>query len=183
MQDNSPDPGVLHAYDAGDLTNDLYNSNQAGSRDTLDVASKFNIPLVANGKVFVASNGQLTAFGLLPLNYFPAQDSILGSVALEPRQWWNMPGRSRKETRNPLFAKRWLSPHPFDNSLRPRDHTTQFLRNYFGGFFPRRALLPAVCPQAVIHPRQAVCRQSLVTRFGNAQMRQFREQREIGPRR
>jgi fibronectin type 3 domain-containing protein len=65
-QDNNPGSGVLHAYDAGNLANELYNSNQAGSRDTLDVASKFNIPLVANGKVFVASNGQLTAFGLLP---------------------------------------------------------------------------------------------------------------------
>ena len=66
MQDNNPGNGVLHAYDAGDLANELYNSSQAGSRDALDVASKFNIPLVANGKVFVASNGQLTAFGLLP---------------------------------------------------------------------------------------------------------------------
>jgi len=66
MQDNNPGNGVLHAYDASDLANELYNSSQAGSRDALDVASKFNIPLVANGKVFVASNGQLTAFGLLP---------------------------------------------------------------------------------------------------------------------
>ena len=65
IQDNNPGNGVLHAYDASDLANELYNSSQAGSRDALDVASKFNIPLVANGKVFVASNGQLTAFGLL----------------------------------------------------------------------------------------------------------------------
>jgi hypothetical protein len=32
----------------------------------LDVAAKFSIPLVANGKVFVASQARLTAFGLLP---------------------------------------------------------------------------------------------------------------------
>ncbi len=66
IQDNNPGSGVLRAYDAGDLTRELYNSSQAGLRDSWDIASKFNIPLVANGQVFVASNGQLTAFGLLP---------------------------------------------------------------------------------------------------------------------
>jgi chitodextrinase len=58
--------GVLHAYDASNLGVELYNSNMAGTRDVLDVAAKFNVPLVANGKVFVASNGRLTVYGLLP---------------------------------------------------------------------------------------------------------------------
>jgi outer membrane protein assembly factor BamB len=61
-------PAVLHAYDATDLTNELYNSNQAsGSRDAPPSAAKFNPPLVANGRVYIASDaGQLTAYGLLP---------------------------------------------------------------------------------------------------------------------
>jgi hypothetical protein len=59
-------PGVLHAYDPTNLGNEFYNSNQAGTRDALDFAAKFNVPLVANGKVFIASESMLTAYGLLP---------------------------------------------------------------------------------------------------------------------
>ena len=58
--------GVLHAYNPANLANVYYDSTQAGTRDTLDLAAKFSPPLVVNGKVFVASMSQLTVFGLLP---------------------------------------------------------------------------------------------------------------------
>jgi hypothetical protein len=58
--------GTLHAYDATNLGNELYTSDQAGSRDTLDAWYKFSVPLVANGKVYVSSVSQLTVYGLLP---------------------------------------------------------------------------------------------------------------------
>ncbi len=58
--------GVLRAYDANNLEVELYNSNQAELRDRLDFATKFSVPLVANGKVFVGSVSQLTVYGLLP---------------------------------------------------------------------------------------------------------------------
>jgi hypothetical protein len=66
VQKNGTATGTLRAYDASNLSFELYNSDQAGTRDTLDVAAKFAIPLVVNGKVFVASNSKLTVYGLLP---------------------------------------------------------------------------------------------------------------------
>jgi hypothetical protein len=59
-------PGVLRAYRATNLDNELYNSDAAGPRDTLDAAAKFSVPLVVNGKVFVGSMSRLTVYGLLP---------------------------------------------------------------------------------------------------------------------
>jgi hypothetical protein len=59
-------PGVLIAYTATDLTHELYDTTQAGSRDTMDFPAKFSIPLVANGKIFIAGQTQLIAYGLLP---------------------------------------------------------------------------------------------------------------------
>jgi len=66
VQRNGVAPGGLRAYDANNLAVQLYNSDQAGSRDTLDVAAKYSVPLIANGKVYVGSMSQLTVFGLLP---------------------------------------------------------------------------------------------------------------------
>jgi hypothetical protein len=64
LETRSSSPGVLHAYDALDLTHELYNSNQAGARDALDVWQKFTVPVIANGKLYITSVGQLTIYGL-----------------------------------------------------------------------------------------------------------------------
>ncbi len=58
---------VLHAYDAQNLGNELYHSNQApGGRDQVGPGNKFVTPTVTNGKVFVATAKGVTVFGLLP---------------------------------------------------------------------------------------------------------------------
>lgn len=57
---------VLHAYDANDLSHELYNSNQApGGRDHFGVGNKFITPMVASGKVFVGTTSGVGVFGLL----------------------------------------------------------------------------------------------------------------------
>jgi hypothetical protein len=58
-------PAVLHAYDAANLATELYNSNQAGSRDHF-TDNKFITPTIANGKVYVGTPTGVIVFGLLP---------------------------------------------------------------------------------------------------------------------
>jgi outer membrane protein assembly factor BamB len=57
---------VLHAYDATDLSKELYNSTQAGTRDSFGTGNKFITPTIANGKVFVGTTNGVGVFGLLP---------------------------------------------------------------------------------------------------------------------
>jgi hypothetical protein len=58
--------GTLVAYNATNLTTELYSSsNAAGSRDQLGAGVKFAVPTVADGKVFVGSSNSVSVFGLL----------------------------------------------------------------------------------------------------------------------
>jgi hypothetical protein len=60
-------PAVLHAYAATNLATELYNSNQAsGGRDQFGAGNKNIAPVVADGKVFVATTNSVAVFGLLP---------------------------------------------------------------------------------------------------------------------
>jgi hypothetical protein len=59
-------PAVLHAYDAGDLTRELYNSTQNPARDNLGPGNKFITPTVAAGKVYVGTPNSVAVFKLLP---------------------------------------------------------------------------------------------------------------------
>ncbi|HTV50152.1 MAG TPA: hypothetical protein VME21_03125 [Steroidobacteraceae bacterium] len=57
---------VLHAYDATNLANELYNSNQAANgRDQFGSPNKFITPTIADGKVLVGTTNGVGVFGLL----------------------------------------------------------------------------------------------------------------------
>src|SRR5581483_1388500 len=58
-------PAVLHAYNTTNLGQELYNSNQAGSRDQFGAGNKFITPKIVNGKVYVGTTNGVAVFGLL----------------------------------------------------------------------------------------------------------------------
>jgi hypothetical protein len=48
-------PGILHAFRGSDVSQELYNSDQNFTRDTLGTFTKFAAPVVANGRVYVST--------------------------------------------------------------------------------------------------------------------------------
>ncbi|HLV78750.1 MAG TPA: PA14 domain-containing protein, partial [Chthonomonadaceae bacterium] len=61
--ESSGSGAVLHAFDATDLATELYNSTQAGARDSFGWLSTFMPPTIANDKVYVPTWNQLSVFG------------------------------------------------------------------------------------------------------------------------
>ncbi len=57
---------VLHAYDAADVTKELYNTEQNSNRDRPATALRFTIPTVANGRVYIGTKNEVAVYGILP---------------------------------------------------------------------------------------------------------------------
>jgi hypothetical protein len=58
-------PGILQAFDATDISHELWNSNLSGIRDSVGKFAKFVPPTIANGKVYLATfSGKLLVYGL-----------------------------------------------------------------------------------------------------------------------
>ena len=64
--DNPPAPGELLAFDAANVSQELWNSSMNASRDGFGNFAKFVPPLVVNGRVYVATqSNQVAVYGLL----------------------------------------------------------------------------------------------------------------------
>lgn len=63
----SPDqPAVLIAYDAKDVAKEIYSSEENPARDRAGAARRFVVPVIANGRAYVAAGGEVDVYGLLP---------------------------------------------------------------------------------------------------------------------
>jgi hypothetical protein len=58
-------PAVLTAYDAKDVRRQIYSSEQNAARDRAGTARRFVLPVVANGRVYVPTSGEVDVYGLL----------------------------------------------------------------------------------------------------------------------
>src|SRR5262249_9155950 len=89
-------PTVLHAYDALDLSHELWNS-AAASADAAGYAVKFTVPTIANGKVYVGTRGNDSFSGTAPtipgeLDVYALTPQTLCSLSHRPQLRGELPG-------------------------------------------------------------------------------------------
>jgi hypothetical protein len=74
---------VLQAYDAADISHQLFTSDAETTRDAAGLSLRFTIPTVAEGRVYFGTGGALNVYGLL--NSHP-EDSRSGELRRHARR-------------------------------------------------------------------------------------------------
>jgi hypothetical protein len=73
---------ILYAFDATNLSSELYDTTQAAKlRDRILSTSRFVVPTVVNGKVYVGGLNELYVFGLLPSLSVSSGNNQSGAVS------------------------------------------------------------------------------------------------------
>lgn len=55
---------ILRAYDASNVSKQLYNSSQNSTRDSMGSGTVFTVPVIVNGRVYVTASSRLVVYGL-----------------------------------------------------------------------------------------------------------------------
>jgi hypothetical protein len=56
---------VIYAFDAKNIAQPIYTSEQNSRRDRAALATRFVIPIVVNARLYVAARGEVDVYGLL----------------------------------------------------------------------------------------------------------------------
>ena len=56
---------IVYAFDAKNINQPIYTSEQNSKRDRAALATRFVIPVVANGRVYIAARGEVDVYGLV----------------------------------------------------------------------------------------------------------------------
>jgi hypothetical protein len=119
---------ILRAFNAGNLSTELYDSNQTSLRDQNGSAVKFTVPTVTNGHVLVGAQYSFTVFGL-----FPPATAV-------PAARTNLQGTGQATSQGPQIMLTWTNPTPTTGTaptgikiLRSTDGTNFSLLAIVGG--------------------------------------------------
>jgi hypothetical protein len=148
-------PGVLRAYDASDLSHEVWDSKMNPARDDAGMFAKFCAPTVINGKVYLSTfSNQLQVYGLLgdavpafsQVTASPKQIAVTYNQTVDPNSALRLQNYSVDNGTRVLAAK--LAPNHKTvllktTALRPGEMYTLTAGNVRGQSGPKLALPPA----------------------------------------
>ncbi len=86
-------PGILQAFDANDISHELWNSNWSSKRDAIGNFAKYVAPTIANGKVYMSTfSNVLNVYGINPPPVSACSGTLPPLWQSVDIGWVNIPG-------------------------------------------------------------------------------------------